>query len=63
MVTKNNGEVVDPYDVEAVTKALDNQLKLVGKKNGINERPSYMDVSFNERMTNLENKLSLKKVM
>ena len=63
LVTKNNGEVVDPYDVEAVTKALDNQLKLVGKKNGINERPSYMDVSFNERMTNLENKLSLKKVM
>jgi glycosyltransferase involved in cell wall biosynthesis len=63
LVTKNNGEIVDPYDIESVAKALDNQLRLVGEKNGINERPSYMDVSFIERITNLENKLSLKKAM
>ncbi|MBQ6049395.1 MAG: glycosyltransferase family 4 protein [Bacteroidaceae bacterium] len=63
LVTKNNGEIVDPYDIESVAKALDNQLRLVGEKNGINERPSYMDVSFIERITNLENKLSLKKTM
>lgn len=29
LVATNNGETVDPYDVESVTKAFDNQLILV----------------------------------
>ena len=59
LVTANNGEIVDPYDVESVTKALDNQLKLVGPKDGIYERPSLMDVTYEERISNLDCKLSL----
>ena len=38
LVATNNGETVDPYDVESVTKAFDNQLILVDHKDGIHER-------------------------
>ncbi len=60
LVATNNGETVDPYDVESVTKAFDNQLILVDHKDGIHERPSLMGVTFEERVSNLDRKLSFK---
>ncbi len=57
LVNDNNGELVDPMDVDNITYAIDRQLKIAEIPDLNNSRQSLMAVSFDERIKNLVYKL------
>ena len=55
LVTKDNGEVIDPMDVSAIANAIDRQFSLAIIPTLSSPRSSLMTVSFEERINNLVN--------
>ena len=53
LVTKDNGEIVDPMDVVAIANAIDRQFSLTIIPTLSSPRSSLMSVSFEERIDNL----------
>lgn len=52
LVTKANGDVVDPMDVASIAHTIDRQFSLAHIPNLSSSRPSLMTVSFEERIDN-----------
>jgi len=57
LVSEDNGEIVDPYNIVEAANALDRQVRMAGDKKEIRFRPSLMKVSFQERMNYLMQRL------
>ena len=57
LVSKDNGEIVEPYNIVEAANALDRQVRMAGDKKRIRFRPSLMKVSFQERMNYLMQRL------
>ena len=57
LVSEDNGEIVDPYNIVEAANALDRQIRMAGDKKEIRFRSSLMKVSFQERMNYLMQKL------
>lgn len=53
-----NGNIVDPFDIDMIADRMDKLLIKIGaKSNEIKLKPNLMNVSFHERMLNLENQI------
>jgi glycosyltransferase involved in cell wall biosynthesis len=57
LVNEENGELIDPIDVECIAEAIDRQMALASIPNLEAARKSLMTVSFEERICNVVNKL------
>ncbi len=60
LVSKDNGEIVDPMDVVAIANAIDRQFALANIPNLSLSRPGLMTVSFEERIDNLVKTITTK---
>ena len=57
LVNDNNGEVIDPMDVEGIASAIERQIKQTSVPDLKTSRQSLMTISFEERINYLVNKL------
>ena len=57
LVSKDNGQLVDPFDVDGIASAIDCQMELTEVPDLLSSRDSLMPVSFDERIGNLVNRL------
>ena len=59
LVSEENGELIDPMDVDGMAAAMEKQLGLASVPDLKESRKSLMKVSFEERINNLVNKLDV----
>lgn len=57
LVCKENGEIIDPFDVQGITTAIERQLSLGNIPDLSKARDSLLPVKFCERMDNLKEKI------
>lgn len=57
LVSEENGELIDPMNVAEIAASIDKQMEMVSAPDLVTPRKSLMTISFEERISNLVNKL------